>query len=412
MFVGLPLRGAKDTLPNRKSVRNGYTLIELEIDMTDTVILVRHGKRARAIYLKEAEHGLEGFEPGNPANWPAPKFDGSGIEVVLALAGRLADELALENTTISTILHSEHKVARETAHAYAHVLNRRGLFYSKPQSCPSLTPVPRSCSPTAPDVARRIRENEAHAILVVGHQPNLTDIANELLPSGVPTGVLPLDNAESALICMKQKALRWCLTAKPESLRDDLVDKVKAKYDVAKFFLGAFVVNTGLVLNAGVFKAFADNPDSWRFGTLWCGVLFLVAALGFTVATLFGYDQLLMPRQFWGASSQGRKRNFWIRLLSVKDVVSRPPSQDQIVLYFNMVRIWSNLFVPALLSAFLSIGCFLCVLMAPSMPMPSWLTISLFFWLTISLFLGSAILLLALAGWAFASRGPDLGIDD
>ena len=43
---------------------------------------------------------------------------------------------------------------------------------------------------------------------------------------------------------------------------DDLKDKIKSKYDVAKFFLGAFVVNTGLILNAGVWRTIGPSSTS------------------------------------------------------------------------------------------------------------------------------------------------------
>ena len=89
---------------------NGY-----ETKMTDKVILVRHGTRTRDVYAGEKQHGLEGFYPGDQDKWPPAKFDGSGTQVVLAMAGRLADKLVREGVMVAKILHSEHVVAAQTA---------------------------------------------------------------------------------------------------------------------------------------------------------------------------------------------------------------------------------------------------------------------------------------------------------
>ncbi len=48
-----------------------------------------------------------------------------------------------------------------------------------------------------------------------------------------------------------------------------IIDKVKSKYDVAKFFLGALVVKAGLVLNANLW----DAGDKWGAGFLYLGLL-------------------------------------------------------------------------------------------------------------------------------------------
>jgi phosphohistidine phosphatase SixA len=397
------------------------------------VILIRHGKRSRNAYANESQHWLDGYYPNEPQKWPPAKFDGDGTQMARALAARLADELEREDIKISKILHSTHVVAAQTAAVYAHMLKRRKVLQaSKPDPWDLLTPGTHAASSKARDVAHSIRQFDLPAVVIVGHQPEITEIANELLTPeskihrwflrwfgkiGVPAGVLPLGHAESALVSISDPpALQWCLTAKPESLRKLLIDKIQAKYDVAKFFLGAFVVNSGLVLNAGVFKALVDQPGIMRFAALWLGILLLIMAIGLTIATLFGYDQLLMPREFWGSSSTsqskkslfkrllGRFKRILGRLLTVHDVVRRPPSQDQIVLYFNMIRIWSNLFVPALSSAFLSIGCFLFVLLSSAVPVEPWLLASQF--------VGSAIVLVLLAAWVFKTRGPSLGVDD
>ena len=106
--------------------------------MTDKVILVRHGTRARDVYAGEKQHGLEGFYPGDPEKW------------------RLADELDREGIVVTKILHSEHVVAVETAEIYTHVLTERKSAQGEVQTpWALLTPATNSKS-NASEVARLV----------------------------------------------------------------------------------------------------------------------------------------------------------------------------------------------------------------------------------------------------------------
>src|SRR5215213_9810950 len=147
------------------------------------------------------------------------------------------------------------------------------------------------------------------AYVVVGHQPQLTQVARRLLKGRyLPSDSLPLGNSEAACIELGYKPrLQWLLTVTPEeTLVTDLKDKIKSKYDVAKFLLGAFVVNTGLILNAGLW-----GPDGLLHSTLLVDKLFAgfaaiaaLVSLALTAATLFSYDRLMMPESFWSDSSE------------------------------------------------------------------------------------------------------------
>jgi hypothetical protein len=60
-----------------------------------------------------------------------------------------------------------------------------------------------------------------------------------------------------------------------------------------------------------------------------------------------------MPTVFWGAGGKNEPRRW---------SVARPPSQAQIVLYFEMIHVWVRLFQPAALSAIAALLLFLCAL--------------------------------------------------
>ena len=176
----------------------------------------------------------------------------------------------------------------------------------------------------------------------------------------MPVDTLPLGGSEAACLELqdgKAAALIWMLTEKSSDLLADLKEKIKSKYDVAKFFLGAFVVNTGFVLSGEVWKV--SNPFSK--GLVFAGFFLTLVALALTAATLLSYDALLMPKEFWTGSSaenqgdrQHRRPNKWS--------VQRPPSQAQIVLFYEMVHVWKVFFLPALFCALAAVFAFLVAL--------------------------------------------------
>jgi phosphohistidine phosphatase SixA len=333
-------------------------------------------------------------------------FKAHGFLRTYALAGRLCDEL--ENLVdepknerriaISKILCSEHTVANQTGEVFERVLKKRAdskgvLRVDDLRLCPSpeLTPgtkeylnekcVTRKLELTRCELSRAA--TPATAYVVVGHQPQLTGIARALLkkPIGnsLPGNSLPLGSSEIACIQLGNCArLLWLLTAKGQDSLDELKDKIKSKYDVAKFFLGAFVVNTSLLLNAGLWgdpKLWAVAHSSARL-TAYAAIIAALISLTFAAATLFSYDRLMMPERFWSEGTepdelQGLDRKLWWRLRrllrkSPKWSVSRPPSQAIVILYYEMMHIWKAFFLPAIVFAFAAIGFFVVALASRS----------------------------------------------
>jgi hypothetical protein len=96
-------------------------------------------------------------------------------------------------------------------------------------------------------------------------------------------------------------------------------------------------------------------------------ILSALISLVFTAATLFSYDSLLMPSKFWSESSElgdepsSRLKRFLGKLPPKWTVsrwsVSRPPSPAHVVLFYEMVHVWNVFFIPAVILAFVAIGC-------------------------------------------------------
>jgi len=101
----------------------------------------------------------------------------------------------------------------------------------------------------------------------------------------------------------------------------ELREKVKSKMEVAKFFAGFITLLVAFVLKDGLDTALSK-----------LGIVLLTASLGFCIASVFAYDRLLMPREYWTvlSSDEGSAINFQNQL------------QEQ------MVRSWRWLFVPAI----------------------------------------------------------------
>src|SRR5215204_4210451 len=362
------------------------------------VILIRHASRDVRWDMPEEKHPME-----NWTGWAAADIERKsdyktkGLPRTYALAGRLCDELDNETVSVVAFRHSGHKVAQQTAEIYEKLLETRGKLLPTVEARPdpNLNPKPGSSDADTRQVnsiceaISHVSTNQAvrlavassqyeenlvatrQAYVVVGHQPQLTQIARRLLKGKyLPSDSLPLGNSEAACIELGYKPrLQWLLTVTPEeTLVTDLKDKIKSKYDVAKFLLGAFVVNTGLILNAGLW----GSPEKWNDAPIakWVAYFAILAALislVFTAATLFSYDSLLMPSKFWSESSEpsdepsSRLKRFLGKLppkwMVSRWSVSRPPSPAHVVLFYEMVHVWNVFFIPAVFFAFVAIGC-------------------------------------------------------
>jgi hypothetical protein len=229
-----------------------------------------------------------------------------------------------------------------------------------------LTP-PKSLQP-GPDVTLigELRKPPAEAAstggtvtLIVGHQPQLSWIADGLLRSGrirlrrLPP--VPVDRA--GLVCIvldssspRRDKLAWTISFDDKEVAEQVREKIRLKMDTAKLLASALTLGLtvilGVLFDAGKFDALGDRRWAAQVAA---GLLLLAAVLYF--ATMYAYDSLLMPDRFWGerrpSAGQTRRGRRWL--------VDRPPSSAAWILYQNMMRVWRNLFTSASLIAGIAI---------------------------------------------------------
>lgn len=322
------------------------------------VILVRHAHRNVGSNIMEAEQSMTGWK--QPLGEVKPAYEEPGLPRTLAIANRVLDELGGLAINITEVWHSPHTVAVQTAEAYKHAIRRRSGPRCSLHRLITLDPNSERASSAA--VVKSLAEKlpsviDRSAIVIIGHQPMLTVIARELARKRLPADTLPLGGSEAACMALDEEGtatLLWMLTEKSEDILKDLKDKIKSKYYVAKFFLGAFVVNAGFLFSSTIWGVTAMTA-------LWLivfGFVLALIALALTAATLMSYDSLLMPAEFWtGSTPEGQKAD-GIRLPKTWSV-QRPPSQAHIVLFYEMIHVWRAFFIPALWFALASISTFM-----------------------------------------------------
>jgi phosphohistidine phosphatase SixA len=375
------------------------------------VFLARHGSRQVIAGLDESAHRLRGVDQDRTAK-SLPSLDVSAVTSALdllrtrqskweaqagrerteSIAGALANELQNLDLPLDHILCSEHAVARDTAEVFAGILRERKCVGPefKIVPCSELTP---------PDDLGTILEMQRATTLIIGHQPALTLLAKTWLRGNLPASTLPLGGSEVACLELgDDPRLVWLLTEKSPDLRTEILEKVKAKLDVAKFFLGALVVNASVLLNPSVIAALDSNSNAVRI-LLAIGLTAVAAAIGFSVATLLAFDRLTMPPEFWsdskGPGNEEAPRRSW--------TVPRPPSEASIVLFYEMMHVWTHFFEPALGSALVAIVSITVALVLNKVPISTNATVLLL----MAVFIGAG----AFIKYYVAMR-PRLGFDD
>jgi hypothetical protein len=273
-------------------------------------------------------------------------------------AVRDAESEHAEAIHITTVAHAESDEASETAKQLIAVL--------WPQSGGAPTPTPcielgegtsRTDTTSARSALLGLAGEEAGgAVLAVGHQPQLSWIADDLLnlghrrPRRPPT---PIDRA--GLVCLqvpkgRRARLLWVISYNDEAAAAAVRDKIQRKMDTAKLLSGAvafgLTATFGLLLDGSKLRDLGSR--AWAVQT--SGAVLLLAAILY-FATMYAYDTLLMPERFWGerqtpTGKLRRRRGSWL--------VARPPSSAAWILYQNMMRIWRNLFTLA--SGFVGVG--------------------------------------------------------
>ena len=387
--------------------------------MPNYLLLVRHATRDRDWLVSEPDQLMKDWRELSNSAADSSK---TGLPLTLALTSALRDELRIRNIKVVNIIYSQHKIARQTAEVFADILEV--TVQSEDQHLSPETMNDRAVVQKLEKAAARMAQNAAW--VVIGHQPQLTRIARHLLDNSqrefglkrqvlkvynrfwknpLPANTLPLGNSEIACLELGDQArLLWLLTEKSPDLLTELKTKIGSKYEVAKFFLGTLVVGTGITLSEK-FWALPDPIDKTLAGL---GAFSALVSLGLTAATLFSYDRLQMPREFWGegGADKGALLDARPPLPTPKPwSVTRPPSQIHVVLFYEMVHIWNRLFIPAICCAFAALGFLMMALAHNGIP---WLSPKL----RLALVFGLAVLAFSVGMVAFRRWKPRLGFDD
>jgi hypothetical protein len=214
------------------------------------------------------------------------------------------------------------------------------------------------------------------AVLVVGHQPQLGQLADELGRHEQWAGFrrwrrlrVPLRHGEIACLVFEEprrgrswrvedrqiswwrQRLRyraprvvWTISPDDKDALNDIRDKVKSKLETAKLLGGVITVVLGALLALLFDEKKREALKGARRVGVWGSAGLLLAAVALYLATVYAYDRLLMPPRFWAELSprtplRPSRRGAWL--------VRRPPSSSAWLLFQNMQRVWWGLFTTA-----------------------------------------------------------------
>jgi hypothetical protein len=210
-------------------------------------------------------------------------------------------------------------------------------------------------TPTEDNLVPQLRDcphdHGGNATLVVGHQPQLSWIADRLLRAGRLRRKPPVPIDRAGLVCIalegrrhRRARLAWAISFDDQAVAQEVREKIRLKMDTAKLLTGALTL--GLTV---IFGVLFDNDQvaglAERRWAVQASAVLLMAAAALYFATMYAYDGLLMPDRFWGERRPASQRRWFNRDRGW--LVQRPPSSTAWVLYQNMMRVWRNLFSSA-----------------------------------------------------------------
>lgn len=139
------------------------------------------------------------------------------------------------------------------------------------------------------------------AIMLVGHQPQLGWIAEDL------TGTAhPINNAE--ILCIEtdkerlskhQGRLRWSIAPTDKAASRALLEKIRSKMQLATVLGGLILPSFALFFDPEKLGKLTTPMLTGRSLALYIATGLLLLALALYMATMYCYDRLLMPKRFW-----------------------------------------------------------------------------------------------------------------
>ena len=333
------------------------------------LLLVRHGFRDKAFDVERSQTRLANLEEElklQDHGYSVAKREIKGWPLSQSLAGWVAEFLHLWEIKITAVVAGPARDAQDTAQAYLSSFKPQGLcdeditLWTDPSLRTNFAVLPDEKEPKS-----HILENfQIHpsdiqgagkALMLCGHQPHLTWIANYWLRKK-KTEPFPLNLSEAFLIRIAPtRESVWVVGNADTEVMAQLENKIKSKLDTAKSFSAFISVMLGLIV--AIPGMIGTNDTIKHVKVFSVGMILIFGSLILTLMTLFAYDTLHMPKLFWTSGPKRRRR----RLLKFFDrfipgwQLERPPTPPHWILYSNMVRVWCLLFKPAVISYFIGI---------------------------------------------------------
>ncbi|WP_207431293.1 hypothetical protein [Sabulibacter ruber] len=131
---------------------------------------------------------------------------------------------------------------------------------------------------------------------------------------------------------------------------EQLREKIKSKMEVAKFFAGFMSVSSGLI--AMRVANYTDDGLDWFNKALYSvGFCLVLAAIAFSIATMYAYDSLLMPLNHWKGEREPDPDNSEL-VIADQFVRAQKDATDasgkyEYLLFNGMIAAWKRLFQPS-----------------------------------------------------------------
>jgi phosphohistidine phosphatase SixA len=173
--------------------------------------------------------------------------------------------------------------------------------------------------------------NDHATLAVVGHEPSIS----RLLCRMTGKDSRRLDRGEAVWIRGKSKEdfvhgrAELVNATRREDFAENLKDKIETKMTVCTFLAGFTI--------AALIEIIKD-PDTIIRTSRVAAAISLTAALGLFVAAIYIYDELSMPREFWGSDTRRKPPG---------STLFGHDSRLNDNLYAHMVRAWRLFFTPA-----------------------------------------------------------------
>lgn len=357
--------------------RNGQLLVDEETEAYPS-------EDVAAVLREELLFGRRGIRLETILFASTPEARQTARILIEGLGGR-----RLSAATVRLEARGDFKVSTPARAGRAHLTAQAGTYREYDILNPARFRVTGSADHAAAAIVQLLGGGDGCALLVVGHQPQLSWLSDWFTRQDrrrrwQPWHSGPVPVAHGEIICLavdittthrwRRPSSRWrghvlwSITPDDKPALTDVREKVKSKMETAKLLSGVITLVVTALLGVLLDRAKWDGLgmvtttplglNALQFsGQLAVQISFglLMGALGLYLMTMYALDALLMPPRFWAElparAQPERNWRAWVerRQHGGTWLPRRPPSSSAWVVYRNMMRIWYTLFTPATL---------------------------------------------------------------